>query len=101
MEPQPPQQVKLSAYKVRKAKGEKPITLWFSPKIKALIKLAAKSMGEPETAWCERAIVSALNKWTPPDNEELWPKCGVCGKKHDPTTHWTEGESYEQYLESK
>lgn len=88
-----PEQVKQSAYKQRRSKGEVPITLWFSPKVMALIKLAAKSMREPKTGWCERAVVSAINKWTPPDNDELWPKCGTCGKKHDPTTHWGEEES--------
>lgn len=87
-----------SAYKKRKAKGQVPLTLWFDHKMLALINLAAKTVNEPKTTWCERAIVAAVNRWSPPDNESLWPPCDSCGKRHDPQSHWPEGErDYSKY----
>lgn len=84
---------KVSQYKARRAKGEKPIVLWVKPHFHKQLKLAAESMGEPVTAWSIRALAGALNRWKKPQlDKSLYPRCNMCGTRHDPKDHFSDEE---------
>lgn len=69
--------------------GKKLIQLWVSKDKWELMKQAADTVEEPITTFCRRAIYGTLRNWKAPAlKSENFPKCPVCGKKHDEEEHY-------------
>ena len=78
----------------KERKEKKLIQLWVTEDKWADLRKASDSVEEPITTWCRRAIFAALRRWEVPESKAKWPKCSVCGKKHDEKEHFQniEGE---------
>lgn len=74
-------------------KEKKLVQLYLAKDKWDLLKTAADSVDEPITVWIRRAIFGALRNWDAPTLKKAnWPKCTVCGKKHDEQEHYSLGE---------
>lgn len=82
---------KLTQYQQRRAKGLTAITIWVEPRVYQQLKLVSSSVGDPITSWCRRAVIGAMTRWKRPEmDKSLWPRCNVCGTKHDEQDHYRE-----------
>lgn len=70
-------------------KEKKLIQLYVSTDKWNQLREAADSVEEPITTFCRRAIYGTLRNWKPPAlPSSNFPKCTVCGKKHDEEDHY-------------